>query len=452
MQVKLCIFAGIRMKIIILGTTDVSLALAQALSHEQHDITLIGTDEPRLSQIAQHLDIKIIIDMPSYPHVLRQADADHTDVLIAVTDSDEVNMVSCQIAYSLFNIPTKIARIRTPHYFARHELFSDTHLPIDVFINPDQLVADAVAQTVESPHILQNEGIAQTRCHVGIYRVTAHSPLCGQPISQIAEHHGISIPALRRTRRLHSPTDTLTCKPSDELCLIGNSAQLRTILSHTQHASDSHNNIIISGGQDTGFQLARILAAQRQVKLIEPNTQRCHQLAKLLPKVTVLNGDASDDRLLKEEHIEDTDVFCALTSDDENNILNALQAKHLGARQTIAIIKRNNYLAMLNHRILDIALSPQQIILSGILPYTRPPAIQKTIPLRWPQSEIIAIPAKYYQKLLAVRHPHWKVCGIIREQTWQAQPDITQLEPTDEVVCFIKDTDTLTQLKKKLRI
>ncbi|MBM93708.1 MAG: Trk system potassium transporter TrkA [Legionellales bacterium] len=437
------------MKIIILGSTTLSLALADALSREQHDITLIGTDERTLTTAAQYLDIKIMVDMPTYPHILRQADAANADILIAVTDSDEMNMVACQIAYSLFNIPIKIARIRTEHYFTRDELFSDHNLPIDVFIHPDQLIAQAVAQAVESTHMIQHERFNDTECHVCLYRLTSESPLCGQSIESIESNTPMTLAMLRRARRYYPIKPDTLCKPNDELCLIGNASTLDPIrLQHHSHKT----SIIISGGNATGLYLAHQLSHQHQIKLIEPELQRCQMLSKELPNVTVLQGDASDDRLLKEEHIEDSDIFCAITTDDEDNILNALQAKHLGAKKTIALIQRDNYLAMLNHRILDIALSPQHIILSSILPHSRSEATHNTIPLRWPHAEVIAIPGQAYLNIRQRTQPKWRICGIIRNTQYYPMQDLSTLTPSDKVICFVSEHSELMALQTHLNL
>jgi len=362
------------MKIIILGAGQVGGTLAQNLASEANDITVVDTDSERLRNLQDRLDIRTVVGKASYPHILRQAGGEDADMLIAVTSSDEVNMIACQIAYTLFRTPTKIARIRATAYITRNSLFNNDALPIDVIISPEQLVTNHIKRLIEHPGALQVVDFAQGKAQLVAVKAIHGGPLVGHEIRYLRQHMpsiDTRVAAIFRRDRAIMPEGSTIIEAEDEVFFIAAKSHIRAVMSELQKLENNYSRIIIAGGGNIGERLAEALETRYRVKVIEHNHSRCRQLSQNLRNTVVLQGMASDQDLLLEENIEQTDVFLAITNDDEANIMSSMLAKRLGARKVMAIINNPAYVDLVQGGDIDIAISPQQITIGSLLTHVR---------------------------------------------------------------------------------
>lgn len=362
------------MKIIILGAGQVGGTLAQNLASEANDITVVDTDSERLHNLQDRLDIRTIVGKASYPHILRQAGGEDADMLVAVTSSDEVNMIACQIAYTLFRTPTKIARIRATAYITRNSLFSNEGLPIDVIISPEQLVTNHIKRLIEHPGALQVVDFAQGKAQLVAVKAIHGGPLVGHEIRYLRQHMpsiDTRVAAIFRRDRAIMPEGSTIIEADDEVFFIAAKSHIRAVMSELQKLESNYSRIIIAGGGNIGERLAEALETRYRVKIIEHNHSRCRQLSQNLRNTVVLQGAASDQDLLLEENIEQTDVLLAITNDDEANIMSSMLAKRLGARKVMAIINNPAYVDLVQGGDIDIAISPQQITIGSLLTHVR---------------------------------------------------------------------------------
>lgn len=411
------------MFIIILGSSQIGATLAEELANDGHDVTVVDDNLNELRNLQQRIDIGTVYGHPAYPDILKRAGAQKADMVVAVTLNDETNMVACQVAYSLFNVPTKIARIRSPHFLIRNELFGDDNLPIDVFINPEQLITHDVVKLIEHPGTMQVVDFYHGKVVLAQVTAQAGPPLIGctlGEISSIVGEQAVKVVALYRNDQHLPLTEQITIEAGDEVFFVCAQDQLISINQHLYPKQPSPHWIMIAGGGHVGSCLAAELSSRYKVKLIESNRARCEQLAEMLPNVTILHGDATDRDLMVNENIEKADVFCAMTSDDEDNILSSLQANHLGAKQVISLINRSNYVEILQKGAINIAIPPQQVTIGSILTHIRGHAVVKVHTLRHGEAEAmeVHIQAGLHNKLVGrklsqLKLPRGSVVGAI---------------------------------------
>ncbi len=313
------------MKVLILGAGQVGRSVAEVLANEDNDVTIVDTDISVLREMREKLDVRTEIGQASYPRVLERAGVEDVDMLIAVTNSDEVNMIACQVAFTLYRTPTKIARIRSSHYLQHPRLFIQEALPIDVLIRPEQLVTEHAFRLISHPGALQVLNFADGKVQLVGVKALSGGSLIGHQLSAMYDHMpGIraSIAAIFRKGRSLRITSETVVEVDDEVFFVASPKHIRAIISEMRKLDKPYKRIIIAGGGNIGNRLARLLEEARyQVKIIENETTRAAKLAERLDKTIVLEGDASDEALLLEENIENTDVFIAVTNDDEANIL-----------------------------------------------------------------------------------------------------------------------------------
>ncbi|MBU2039191.1 MAG: Trk system potassium transporter TrkA, partial [Gammaproteobacteria bacterium] len=334
------------MKIIILGAGQVGGTLAENLANEQNDITVVDTDADRLRELQDRIDIKTVLGRGSYPSILRDAGADDADMLVAVTNSDETNMVACQVAYTLFRTPTKISRIRSGQYLKQAELFRNDAFPIDVLISPEQVVTNYISRLLQYPGALQVLDFADQRVQLVAVRAYYGGPLVGQAIHHLKDHLpniDARVAAVFRRNKAIEPTGDTIIEADDEVFFVAAKEHIRKVMSELRREEDSYKRVMIVGGGNIGYRLAKALERDYRIKLIEHGEQRAQFLSENLSKTVVLLGSATDKALLEEENIENTDVFCALTNDDEVNIMSSLLAKRLGARKVMTLINKAAY-------------------------------------------------------------------------------------------------------------
>ncbi|MCS5950894.1 Trk system potassium transporter TrkA [Klebsiella pneumoniae subsp. pneumoniae] len=364
------------MKIIILGAGQVGGTLAENLVGENNDITLVDTNGDRLRSLQDKFDLRVVQGHGSHPRVLREAGADDADMLVAVTSSDETNMVACQVAYSLFNTPNRIARIRAPDYVRDAEkLFNSEAVPIDHLIAPEQLVIDNIHRLIEYPGALQVVNFAEGKVSLAVVKSLLWWPAGGECLI----HYAGAYAAYRYARGRHFPPrsphppaqGSTIVEAGDEVFFIAASQHIRAVMSELQRLEKPYKRIMLVGGGNIGAGLAHKLEKDYSVKLIERNQQRAAELAEKLQHTIVFYGDASDQELLAEEHIDQVDLFIAVTNDDEANIMSAMLAKRMGAKKVMVLIQRRAYVDLVQGSVIDIAISPQQATISALLSHVR---------------------------------------------------------------------------------
>jgi len=362
------------MKIIILGAGQVGSSVAVNLAREANDITVVDSDEKCLRELSDRLDINTVYGHASHPDVLHSAGAEDADLILAVTSSDETNMVACQVAYTLFHCPTKIARVRESGYLSYPQLFAQEAMPIDVLISPEQVVTDYVYRLIQYPGALQVLDFAGGEAQLVAVKAFHGGPLVGNELRNLTKHMpkvDTRVAAIFREGRSIIPQGDTVIEIGDEVFFIAAKKHIRAVMSELRRLDKPYKKVIIAGGGNIGLRLARALENDYSVKLIDRNPVRSRYICEMLDKAIVLFGDATDKELLLEEDIESTDVFCAVTNDDEANILSALLAKRLGARKVMSLINRASYVDLVESGDIDIAISPAQATIGSLLTHVR---------------------------------------------------------------------------------
>ena len=380
------------MKILILGAGQVGGTLAENLANEGFDITLVDSDAQTLEELRTKLDIQTVQGWAAHPDVLRRAGADDADMLIAVTSSDEVNMVACQVCYSLFRTPTKIARVRSASYQDRAGFFTGEHMPIDVLINPEQVVTDNIRQLLEHPGALQVLDFADGRIQLVAVKAYYGGLLVGQELRFLRQHMpnvDTRVAAIYRRDRAIIPHGNTVIEADDEVFFIAAREHINAVMAELRRVERPFKRVMIAGGGNIGLRLARAIEPYFSVKVLEFNKARCEILAETPKQAVVLNMDATDRERLLEENIEQCDVFCAVTNDDEVNIMSSLLAKRQGARQVITLIGKPAYVDLVQGGDIDIAISPQQATTSSLLSYVRRADVARVHSLRRGAAEAI---------------------------------------------------------------
>jgi trk system potassium uptake protein len=380
------------MKIIILGAGQVGSSVAANLCGEANDITVIDRNPACLQALQDRLDLRGVVGHGSHPETLARAGAQDADMLIALTNSDEVNMIACQVAYTLFRTPTKIARIREIQYQNAPELFAQEALPIDVLISPEQEVTDYIRRLIEFPGALQVLDFAQGRVQLVAARAFYGGPLVGHPLKELPQQlPGVEarVVAIYRRHEPIIPNGDTVIETGDDVFFVATPKHIRAVMSEFQRLDSPNKRVLIAGGGNIGKRLALALEKQCNIKIIESNPERALEISEELKHAYVLLGDAADEDLLIEENIEQTDVFCALTNADEANIISSMLAKRLGAKTVMALINRAAYVDLVQRDIIDIAISPQQATIGSLLAHVRRGDVVKVHALRRGAAEAI---------------------------------------------------------------
>jgi trk system potassium uptake protein TrkA len=352
------------MRIIILGAGRVGESVAESLVSERNDITVIDPDPQRLRELEERLDLRGVPGNGIHVEVMRRAGAADADMVIACASLDETNLVACKIAHDVFNIPSTIARLRAADLKEGDALLGKGGFAVDHVICPEESVVRYIQKLIDFPEALQVLEFSGGRALLVAVRAAQGSPVVNHTIAEFSD---LFPKAPMRLVALYRQETLLTCEgdtrilPGDEIFLLADSEDIRQVMK-AMHRSDAPvRRLMIAGGGKVGLRLARRLAAQVhvQVKLIERERKRCEYLAGQLPSETlVLQGDGTDEELLADENVDDMDMFLALTSDDEDNILAAMLAKRLGARRVMALINRRAYADLIQGSTIDIAISP----------------------------------------------------------------------------------------------
>lgn len=452
------------MKIIILGAGQVGSSVAENLVSEANDITVVDTDTQRLQELQDRFDLGTVVGHASHPEVLARAGAEDADMILAVTNSDETNMIACQVAYTLFHTPTKIARVREVEYLSRPQLFTQEALPIDVLISPEQLVKDYVERLIEYPGALQVLDFADGRVSLVAVKAYYGGPLVGHELRDLREHMpkvATRVAAIFRRGRAIIPEGTTVIEADDEVFFIAANKDIRAVMGELRKLDKPCKRVMLAGGGNIGRRLAKSLESKYQVKLIDHNYDATKRLSEELESTIVLYGDAADEELLLEENIENTDVFCALTNDDEANILSAMLAKRMGARKVMALINRAAYVDLVQSGIIDIAISPQQATIGSLLAHVRRGDVVVVHSLRRGAAEAIEAIAhgdSHTSKVVGravgqIKLPKGTTIGaIVRGEEVIIVHHDTVIEEDDHVILFLVDKSRIAEVEKLFQV
>lgn len=450
------------MKIIILGAGEVGGNLAQNLTKEASDITVVDTNADRLRELQDRFDIRTVRGMGSHPDIMRQAGADDADMLIAVTNADEVNMVACQIAHTVFHTPTKIARIRSTAYVKPEYsgVFGNDAMPVDFIVNPEQIVTHDIRRLIDNPGALQVMDFADGQVQLVGIKAYYGGPLVGHELRYIREHMpsvDTRVAAIFRRNRPIIPEGTTVIEADDEVFFIAAATDIQAVMSEMRRTERPNRRLIIAGGGHIGQGLASAVEQKYGVRIIERSRQRCYELSEALDRAIVLAGDASDRDLLIEENIEETDVFCAVTNDDEANIMSSMLAKSLGARKVITLINNPAYVDLIEGSEIDIAISPQLATLGSILQHIRRGDVVRVHSLRRGAAEAIEAIAhgdgrssKVVGRTLGQIDlpPGTNIGAIVRGNEVIIAHDDVMVEPDDHLILFMVDKSRVGQVEK----
>ncbi|NNM60649.1 MAG: Trk system potassium transporter TrkA [Steroidobacteraceae bacterium] len=383
------------MKIIILGAGQVGRTAAYHLSREEaNDVTVIDLDEDVLRDLQDRLDIRTVSGNAASPRILEAAGIASTDVLVALTNSDEVNMLACHIAWTLFRTPKKIARVRSADFTERDRLFGEQGIAVDLWISPEQLVTEHVARLIRYPGALQVLDFADGRVRLVGIRALQGGPLVGQALRTLREHVPAAearVAAIYRAGKSVKPEGSTVIEDGDEVFFLAARKDIRTVMREMRREEAPARRVVIAGGGNIGYRLASELEDKNQVKLIERDSKRARRVSEKLRRTTVLHGDAADEDLLLEENIDSADVFAALTNSEEANILSAMLAKRLGAHKVMALINKPSYSELIESGSIDIAISPQTVTIGSLLAHVRHGDVVRVHALRRGAAEALEV-------------------------------------------------------------
>ena len=394
------------MKIVILGAGQVGSTLAESLVSEQNDITVVDLDPSRLRDLQDRLDLRTVVGFAAHPSTLVDAGIEDTDLLIAVTQSDETNLAACKVAHMLFNVPTRIARVRSRSILARPELLADEGFAVDYAISPEDTVTESITRLIEFPEALQVIDFAGGRVTMVAVRAVEGGPLVGHPLKDLRRHLSnvdARVVAIFRGDQAIIPDGDTLVRAGDEVFCIADTDHIRQVMRELRKMDKPVKRLMIAGGGNIGLRLARSLEGDYQIKVIEWDKRRAEYIAGQLASALVLHGDATDEELLENENIGEMDLFLSLTNDDENNIMSALLAKRMGARRVVALINRRSYADLVQGGQIDIAISPAQATIGKLLQHIRRGDVAAVHSLRRGAAEALEL----------VAHGDEKTCKVI---------------------------------------
>jgi trk system potassium uptake protein TrkA len=453
------------MKILILGAGQVGSTAAFSLAREEaNEVTIVDRNPDVLRELQDRLDVRTVVGNASHPDVLERAGARDADILIALTSSDEINMLACQIAFTLFRTPTRIARIRASALTSREQLFGTGGIPVDVAVSPSSLVTNYIEQLIRFPGALQVLDFADGRVRLVATLARRGGALVGHPLRELPKHIPnveSRVVAIYRGGRGIIPDGDTVVQEGDEVFFIAARKDIRTVLREMRKLDDPVRKVVIAGGGNIGLDLARALEETNQVKVIERDYARARQIAEQLTRAVVLHGDSADEELLLEENIDSADVFVAVTNAEEANILSAMLAKRLGAHKVMALINKIAYAELVEAGTIDVAISPQQITLGTLLAHVRRGDVVKVHSLRRGAAEAIEAVAHggaresrvVGRRIEEIRLPRGAtISAVVRgDEVLMAHHD-TQIHADDHVILFIADRRQIDEVERLFEV
>ena len=383
------------MKILILGAGQVGASVAEALASEANEITVVDQDGACLAQLADRLDVRTVTGNGALPSVLRSAGIEDAEMLVAVTQSDQTNLVACKIARGLFNVPTRIARLRGADFLKDELLLAEDMFSVSHAICPEQEITDYIARLVAFPEALQVLEFAKGSVTLVCVRAYEGGLLVGKSINAMKGHLGAfveaRIAAIFRDLQPVDPRGDTLIEAGDEVFLLAATRFIRPVLRELRRMQEPVKRVMIVGGGNIGARVADVLRAAHEVKIIERDVRRAETIAVRLPEVLVLCAEATDEKVLAQENIDEMDMFLALTNDDEDNIMAASLAKRLGCKRVLALINRRAYADLVQGGPIDIGLSPAQISIGSLLAYVRHGDVARVHSLRRGAAEALEL-------------------------------------------------------------
>lgn len=453
------------MNLVILGAGQVGASLAELLSDDKNDVTLVDINSEKLQALQDKLDIRTVIGHASSPSVLARAGLEFADLLIATTASDEINITACQIAWALFKTETKIARVRNQDYLEHPELFTledneedrQAALPIDVLISPEQLVTDHLLQLIEYPGALQVVDFAQGLVRLVALKATKYGALTGKKISEIKSYIpqkiGFRLVAIYRQDEVVIPKGDVTVQVGDEVFLLAETNNISYLVDEFRRSKTKKSrSIMIAGGGKIGLRLAKQLEQNYRVKVLDNQIRRARKIAEQLEKSIIIHGNTTDRDLLLEENIDETDMFIAATNSDEANIISSMLAKKLGAKRVIALINNNSYLDLIHLNSIDVAVSADRITTDSFLRYVREEETIKASTLRRGAAEAIELEVAHNSALVGelisnYPWPEGVTLGcILRQKQVLFETENLVFAPEDHVIIFLTDRKVIDEV------
>lgn len=449
------------MKVVICGAGQVGTSIAQHLAAENNDVTVIDQDPALVRKITETLDVRGIEGMASQPGVLEHGGASDADMLIAVTFSDEVNMIACQVGHTLFNVPTKIARIRQQEYLMPiwGDLFSRDHIPIDVIISPEREVARAIGRRLQIPGAIDVVPMAEGRVSVVGVRCEEDCPILGRPMRQLTQLFPdlhIRVLGIVRDDQGIVPRSNEMMMAGDEVYFACDTAHLSRAMAAFGHEEAEGRNVVIAGGGNIGLRLAQEIEHEHEgvrAKVIEYDRNRAKHVARALDSTVVFHGDALDPEILEEANISNTETFVAVSNDDEVNIIGSLLAKRAGVARAVTLIANSTYTPLIASLGVDVVVNPRAITVSSILQHVRRGRIRNIYTVREGFGEVIEAEALSTSSLVGrtlrdARLPHGVVLGVILRGDDVIVPrGDTEIRANDRVILFAA-TEAIKKVEK----
>jgi trk system potassium uptake protein len=451
------------MKILILGAGVTGSSVAGALASEENDIVVVDFRTELLDALKERFDIATVAGNAAHPKVLEQAGARTADMIIAVTDSDETNMLACVIINALYSRPKTIARVRAVDYLKNPQLFGSNGIPVDIVISPEQIVMEAIRNLIEFPGVQHISDFADGLVRLFSVKVVADGSLTGKKIKTLKERlvgGKIRVVAIFRRGVPLIVNGEAVIETGDEVFFVAPREEVRRVLKELNKLEAPLKRIIIAGGGHVGKRLALALEKDHQVKIIEKDPRRAHKIANDLDHAVVLLGDCADESMLIDESIDSIDLFCAITENDGVNIVSASLAKSLGARKAICLLNHVSYSKLLPGTGIDVAVLPNQETLGSILKHVRRGDVAQVSSLCGGTAEAIEAIAHQSNDLNSVvgfrvdsiNFPEGIVMGaLIRNQQVISIHHETVFEEGDHVVMFAMDKKLVVNIEKKFQ-
>lgn len=472
------------MKIVILGAGQVGASVAEGLVSEENDITIVDSDPERLRALQDRLDLQTVVGNAAQPSVLRNAGAEDADLIIAVTQNDQTNLVACKVAHAVFNVPTRIARLRSADFLDNKELLSEANFAVDFAICPEQVITDYIRYLIEFPEALQVLHFAHGRVSLVALQAYESGRMVGQPVRALRDllpaGMDARIAAIFRLGQPVIPDGDTVIQAGDEVFLLAAAEHIRPVLRQLGRMMTPVRRIMIAGGGNIGLRVAQSLELRYEVKLIELNRLRAEAIANHLQDALVLLGDATDEELLEQESIAEMDLFLALTNDDEDNIMAGSLAKRLGCKRVLALVNRRAYAEMIEGGPIDIGISPAQVSIGTLLTHVRHGDVAEVHSLRrgaaealelvahgdsksskvvgrridqveWPDGVTVAALVRNFERPVIVGHTDdW--CAITRYGDVEIAHHDTVIQPNDHVIVFCTRKKLVKQVEKLFQV
>jgi len=453
------------MRVIICGAGQVGYGIAERLAAEKNDVSVIDTSPELIHAVRDALDVRGFVGHGSHPEVLEAAGAQNADMIIAVTLYDEVNIVACEVAHALFNVPMKIARIRAQSYLRPHykDLFSRDHLPIDVIISPEMEVGEMVLRRIAIPGATDVVSFAENKIAMVAIECLEDCPVVHTPLAQLSELFPdlpSTVVGIVRSGKLFIPRSVDRLEPGDIAYVVTTKEQVRRTLGLFGHEEQEATRIVIAGGGNVGLYVGKTIE-QRQtrtkIKIIEASRERAVTVADELRRTVVLNGSALDQNLLLEADIQDADLMVALTNNDQVNILSSVMAKRLGCKANLALINNPTYQDLTKSLGIDAHVNPGSVTISRVLQHVRRGRIRAVHSVQRGAAEIIEAEALETSPLVGaylrdLDLPHGIRIGAIYRDGHAIKPSGgSRIQPRDRVVIFAL-AEAVRQVEQMFRV